>query len=77
MLSSGYDLAGRMHGYFGNTRETQAVREHIKLIEHEPCSSSLFRQSNVEGRCVLTPLEQLIADSNRRATAEAVLETIG
>ena len=78
MRSSGCGtLAGRMHGYFGNTRETAAVRAHITLIEHELAPRPSFDSLMSQAEAVSTPLERLIEDSGRRATAEMVLEMIG
>ena len=70
-------LAGRMHGYFGNTRETAAVRAHITLIEHELAPRPSFDSLMSTAETVSAPLESLIEDSARRATQEMVLETIG
>ena len=71
------NLAGRMHGYFGNTRETAAVRAHITLIEHELAPRPSFDSLMSKAETVATPLERLIEDAGRRAAAETVLEMIG
>ncbi len=70
-------LAGRMSGYFGNTRETAAVRAHITLIEHELAPRPSFESLISQAEVVSAPLESLIEDAARRATQEMVLEALG
>ena len=53
-------LAGRMHGYFGNTRETAAVRAHITLIEHELAPRPSFESLISQAETVSAPLERFI-----------------
>jgi hypothetical protein len=68
-------LAGRMCGYFGNTRETVAVQDHIKLIEHELAPRPSFDSLMAKTETVSAPLERLI--ENAKAMSEAVAEIVG